>query len=71
MEVESTFEEVLSDYPHILAGLKKLKITTPTDLQFQMLELPATLKHLILMAPISSGKTLALLLHSFVKFTNE
>jgi len=43
--------EYFSDYPSILRGLKKLKITTPTDFQQQLFEIENDMDNLIVAAP--------------------
>jgi len=63
--------EYFSDYPSILRGLKKLKITTPTDFQQQLFEIENDMDNLIVAAPAESGKTIALLLYALRKFINE
>ena len=63
--------QLFSDYPIITQGLRKLDIHTPTDFQHQLLEAADNVDHLIITAPETAGKTVALLLHALRRFTNE
>ena len=66
-----SFSQLLSDYPSINKGLKKSGISTPSDLQQQLLSIPNELENVIITAPDESGKKLALLLLSIRRFFNE
>jgi hypothetical protein len=43
--------EFFGDYPSILKGLDKLKMTVPTDFQQQLLEIESDIHNVIITAP--------------------
>ena len=63
--------QLFADYPTINQGLKKLNILNPTDFQQQLFEAADNVDHLIITAPQTAGKTVAVLLHALRRFTNE
>jgi superfamily II DNA/RNA helicase len=71
MEPEITMDDYFGDYPAIQRGLRKLKISRPTDFQQQLLDVSENMDNLIITAPEASGKTVGLLLHTLRKFSNE
>ena len=61
---------MFKDYQSISKGLDKLKITTPTDFQLQLLEVEGELRNLIITAPEGSGKIVGLVLVAVRRFIN-
>lgn len=50
-QVSANFNVLLKDYSFIYKGLNKLGITTPLDLQEQLLSIPNQLENVIITAP--------------------
>ena len=71
MEEELNMSHFFKDYPAIDRGLRKLKVTLPTDFQLQLFEVSQNMDNLIITAPEGSGKTVGLILHALSKFSNE
>lgn len=61
----------MKDYPFIAKGLKKLGITTPLDLQEQVLGIPNQIDNLIITAPQECGKKLTLIVLAIRRLANE